>query len=177
MDQELAGRVAIVSGAAQGIGEATARRLAASGARVVLGDVSFDKACAVAADIGDAAIATKLDVSKEVDWIEAMRLAGTRFGVVDVLVNNAGVMETTPLLDTTDAQFDRMLDVNLRGTFLGIRTVGGAMATALHQAVTQIPSEHPAGSVAQLFQSGWRIGDRTLRAAMVAVSAGGGKPN
>jgi len=43
--------------------------------------------------------------------------------------------------------------------------------------VTQIPSEHPAGSVAQLFQSGWRIGDRTLRAAMVAVSAGGGKPN
>jgi molecular chaperone GrpE len=54
---------------------------------------------------------------------------------------------------------------------------GAAFDPALHQAVTQIPSEHPAGSVAQLFQSGWRIGDRTLRAAMVAVSAGGGKPN
>ena len=54
---------------------------------------------------------------------------------------------------------------------------GSAFDPALHQAVTQIPSEHPAGSVAQLFQSGWRIGDRTLRAAMVAVSAGGGKPN
>ncbi|MFT3722754.1 MAG: nucleotide exchange factor GrpE [Hyphomonadaceae bacterium] len=51
---------------------------------------------------------------------------------------------------------------------------GAAFDPALHQAVTQIPSEHPAGSVAQLFQSGWRIGDRTLRAAMVAVSAGGG---
>ena len=49
---------------------------------------------------------------------------------------------------------------------------GAAFDPALHQAVTQIPSEHPAGSVAQLFQSGWRIGDRTLRAAMVAVSAG-----
>ncbi len=54
---------------------------------------------------------------------------------------------------------------------------GSAFDPALHQAVTQIPSEHPAGSVAQLFQSGWRIGDRTLRVAMVAVSAGGGKPN
>ncbi len=51
---------------------------------------------------------------------------------------------------------------------------GAAFDPALHQAVTQVPSEHPAGSVAQLFQSGWRIGDRTLRAAMVAVSAGGG---
>jgi molecular chaperone GrpE len=49
---------------------------------------------------------------------------------------------------------------------------GAAFDPALHQAVTQVPSEHPAGSVAQLFQSGWRIGDRTLRAAMVAVSAG-----
>ncbi|MDP3495206.1 MAG: nucleotide exchange factor GrpE [Hyphomonadaceae bacterium] len=54
---------------------------------------------------------------------------------------------------------------------------GAAFDPALHQAVTQIPSEHPAGSVAQLFQTGWRIGDRTLRAAMVAVSAGGGKSN
>ena len=54
---------------------------------------------------------------------------------------------------------------------------GAAFDPALHQAVTQVPSEHPAGSVAQLFQSGWRIGDRTLRAAMVAVSAGGGKSN
>lgn len=51
---------------------------------------------------------------------------------------------------------------------------GAAFDPALHQAVTQVPSEHPAGSVAQLFQSGWRIGDRTLRAAMVAVSAGRG---
>jgi molecular chaperone GrpE len=51
---------------------------------------------------------------------------------------------------------------------------GAAFDPALHQAVTQVPSEHPAGSVAQLFQSGWRIGDRTLRAAMVAVSAGPG---
>ncbi len=51
---------------------------------------------------------------------------------------------------------------------------GAAFDPALHQAVTQIPSEHPAGAVAQLFQGGWRIGDRTLRAAMVAVSAGGG---
>ncbi|MDP3737301.1 MAG: nucleotide exchange factor GrpE [Hyphomonadaceae bacterium] len=54
---------------------------------------------------------------------------------------------------------------------------GAAFDPALHQAVTQIPSNHPAGSVAELFQAGWRIGDRTLRAAMVAVSAGGGSVN
>lgn len=128
MDGELKGKIALISGAAQGIGEATARRMAELGAKVVLGDVLEEKAAAVAAQIGSAAIAVRLDVSKESDWTDALRVARERFGPVNVLVNNAGVIETVAVVETTDAQFDRLIDVNLRGPFLGIRTAGREMA-------------------------------------------------
>jgi 3alpha(or 20beta)-hydroxysteroid dehydrogenase len=128
MNGELAGKVVLISGAAQGIGEATARRMAELGAKVILGDVNSKKAAAVAAEIGDAAISVCLDVSKEDDWIDALRVARERFGPVNVLVNNAGVIEMTPVIETTDAQFDRLISVNLRGSFLGLRTAGREMA-------------------------------------------------
>ena len=128
MNEELTGKIALISGGAQGIGEATARRMAELGAKVVVGDILWERACAVAAEIGDAAMAVRLDVSKESDWIEAGRLAREKFGPVNVLVNNAGVMETAAIIDTTDAQFDRLIAVNLRGPFLGIRTIGRDMA-------------------------------------------------
>ena len=128
MEGELAGKIALVTGAARGIGAATARRMAELGAKVVLCDVQIDEAKAVAADIGDAAIAVRLDVSKESDWSAALTAAHDAFGPANVVVNNAGVMETVSVIDTTDEQFDRMIGVNFRGTFLGIRTAGRAMA-------------------------------------------------
>ena len=127
MDRELTGKIALVSGAARGIGEATARRLAELGAKVVLGDVLDEQAAAVAAEIGASAAATRLDVSREADWDSALELARERFGPINVLVNNAGVMDLAPVIETTDAQFDRMLNTNLRGTFLGIRAGGREM--------------------------------------------------
>ena len=128
MNDELQGKVALITGAAQGIGEATARRMAALGAKVVLGDVQEDKVAAVAAEMGDAALSVRLDVSCEADWIAALGRTKERFGRIDILVNNAGILETTAVIDTSDAQFDRLININLRGTFLGIRTIGREMA-------------------------------------------------
>lgn len=128
--KELAGKIALISGAAQGIGAATARRMAELGAKVVLGDIRTEQVEALAASIGEAALAVTLDVSKEADWLAALDAAASRFGAVSILVNNAGIIETAAVIDTTDDQFNRLIDVNLRGPFLGIRTVGRAMSEA-----------------------------------------------
>lgn len=140
MNDELAGKIALVTGAAQGIGEATARRMAELGAHVVLADVDVDRAKAVAQEIGDMAVAVRLDVSQEEDWVDALKAARERFGQVNVLVNNAGVIEAVSVIDTTDAQFDRLIGVNLRGTFLGIRTVGREMVISGGGAIVNVGS-------------------------------------
>lgn len=140
MNDELAGKIALVTGAAQGIGEATARRMAELGAKVVLADVAVDQAAAVADEIGDAAMAVRLDVSREQEWTAAFSAARERFGQVNVLVNNAGVIETAPVVDTTDEQFDRLVGVNIRGTFLGIRTGGREMSAAGGGAIVNVGS-------------------------------------
>ncbi|MGW3690041.1 SDR family NAD(P)-dependent oxidoreductase [Streptomyces sp. NPDC005125] len=129
-NRELADRIALVTGAASGIGAATARRLAELGAMVVCADVQFEEAATVASDIGDAAIAISLDVAKEPQWIGAFAAARSAFGPVNLLVNNAGVMEAAPVVDTTDSQFERLIDVNFRGPFLGMRTAGREMAAS-----------------------------------------------
>lgn len=128
MDAELTGKVALITGAARGIGEATARRMAELGAQVVVADVLVDEAKSVAADIGDAAIGLRLDVTSESDWAEALVLAEKTFGRINVVVSNAGVIETVAITDTSDEQFDRLVAVNLRGPFLGIRIAGKHMA-------------------------------------------------
>lgn len=128
MDAELAGKVALITGAARGIGEATARRMAQLGAQVVVADVLVDEAKAVAEGIGDAAIAVHLDVTKEADWVAALAAAESAFGRVTVVVSNAGVIETVAITETTDEQFERLVAVNLRGPFLGIRVAGKHMA-------------------------------------------------
>ncbi|MEU6087112.1 glucose 1-dehydrogenase [Streptomyces sp. NPDC047085] len=127
MDGELAGRVALVTGAAGGIGEATARRLAALGAQVVCADVRFAEAAVVASEIGDAAIAINLDVTEQAQWNGAFAAARSAFGPVNILVNNAGVMPCASIADTTDEDFERVVDVNFRGPFLGMRTAGREM--------------------------------------------------
>lgn len=75
-------------------------------------------------------MAVRLDVSQEQEWLAAFDSARQRFGRVDVLVNNAGVIETVPVVETTDEQFDRLVGINLRGPFLGIRTGGREMAAS-----------------------------------------------
>ncbi|MFE2756793.1 SDR family NAD(P)-dependent oxidoreductase [Actinosynnema sp. NPDC059335] len=119
----LAGRVAVVTGAARGIGAATARRLARDGAAVALLDVS-PEVDATAADVvagGGRAVAVRCDVSSEDDWARAVRACRAELGPVDVLVGNAYVVDVRPAHETSTRSWDRQVAVNLTGAFLGVR--------------------------------------------------------
>jgi rhamnulose-1-phosphate aldolase/alcohol dehydrogenase len=125
----LATRVALVTGAGSGIGRAIALRLAAEGACVVVADRDADSAAAVAAEIGgtDAAVALTADVTDEEQVGAAVAAAALSFGGVDLVVNNAGLSISKPLLETTAADWDRQHDVMARGSFLVSREAAGVM--------------------------------------------------
>src|SRR5262245_36559990 len=116
----LTGRVAIVTGAAQGIGRACAVRLAKEGARVAVCDVNGEGAAEVAMAIatdGGQAIPVRCDVSKIEDVAATVAATLKAYGRLDVLVNNAGILDDAPFLDLSVEELDRVLGVNLRGAF------------------------------------------------------------
>ena len=118
---DLSGRTAIVTGAGMGIGQAIARRLAEAGAAVVIADADAEAAESTAKELRDAGLearAVHCDVSVDGDVQALVHQATAWHGSLDVLVNNAGIFPITPVLDMTPAQFDHVLAVNLRGTFL-----------------------------------------------------------
>lgn len=116
----LTSKVALVTGAAQGVGEACARRLAEEGVHVLMGDIQIDKGKALAAEIG--ATFCELDVSNEEQFAAAISLAVDTWGQFDFLINNAAVIfPAAPIQDTTNEEFDRFVDVNFRGMFLGCK--------------------------------------------------------
>jgi 3alpha(or 20beta)-hydroxysteroid dehydrogenase len=127
-DTPLAGRVALVTGAARGQGAAEARLLAAWGASVVLGDVLDEEGTAVADELGDAATYSHLDVTSEQDWARAVSEAVDRFGALHVLVSNAGISPTPrAIVDTTPEAYRKVVEVNQIGAFLGIREAAPAI--------------------------------------------------
>jgi NAD(P)-dependent dehydrogenase (short-subunit alcohol dehydrogenase family) len=120
----LQGKVALVTGGANGIGRACAERLARDGALVLVADVQAASATAVAATIGRAggrAEALALDVTSEAAWIEAIGQVRARHGRLDVLVNNAGIALGCPMLAMSLADFRRQMAVNVEGVFLGCK--------------------------------------------------------
>jgi len=125
----LAGRIALVTGGGSGIGRATAQRLAAEGACVVVADRDAGSASAVARGIGsaDIAVAVTADVTSEADVAEAVKAAALAFGGVDLVVNNAGLSVSKSLTETTAADWDLMHDVMARGSFLVSREAAKAM--------------------------------------------------
>lgn len=128
---QLTDRVAIVTGAGQGIGRATAERLAKAGAKVIAADLNVANANAVAAAIaadGGSASGVQVDVADEGSAADLAKTALERFGRIDILVNNAGIGLYTPLLETTLAQWNQVLAVNLTGIFLCSKFCIPAMA-------------------------------------------------
>jgi NAD(P)-dependent dehydrogenase (short-subunit alcohol dehydrogenase family) len=128
MNDRLTGKVALVTGAAGGIGAATARRLCAEGARVVAADVDADGATALGDELGTPAIA--LDVRSEASWEAAIAAVLHRHGRLDVLVNNAGIGGTGPIAGLTLERWERILAVNQTGVMLGLRHAGPALCAA-----------------------------------------------
>jgi len=123
----LSGKVAIITGAAQGMGEATARLFASEGAKLALGDVNTDKGEAVAKDISGDTFFQKLDVSSDEDWGAIVGATRDKFGSVDVLVNNAGLVHFTPIEMLQSDDFHRILSVNTLGPILGTKHVTPVM--------------------------------------------------
>lgn len=126
LDQSLAGRVAIVTGAARGIGLAAVKRLCASGARVVATDRSeadFVEVCSV----GDVLV-HRGDVTDACAWQEAIKLGLSLGGQIDILFNNAGISgPISDVIDYPEDEFDRVMSVNVKGVYLGLKYVGAHM--------------------------------------------------
>ncbi len=123
----LENKVAIVTGAASGMGAATARIFAREGAKVMIGDLLEDEGRAVAAAIGEAARFTRLDVTAEADWEAIVAATRSAFGKLDILVNNAGI-SGSGYQDLTDtAAWHTVMGVNATGTFLGMKHAAPAM--------------------------------------------------
>jgi NAD(P)-dependent dehydrogenase (short-subunit alcohol dehydrogenase family) len=130
----LAGKVALISGAARGLGQREAELFAREGARLVLGDINDAGGSAVVAQIkaaGGEAVYIHLEVTSESDWVAAVAAAEREFGRLDVLINNAGVAQQPGgIEDTSLEEWNRVLSINLTGTFLGIKAAVPAMRRA-----------------------------------------------
>lgn len=131
-------KVAIITGAARGQGEATARLFAAEGAHVVMTDVLTDAGQQVADDIG--AVFIHHDVADEAAWAAVVQEALERFGRVDALVNNAAISLFATLANTSKADFERVLSINLVGCFLGMKAVAPSMQAAQRGSIVNISS-------------------------------------
>lgn len=149
MAGRLAGKVALVSGAARGMGASHARALSAEGAKVVLGDLLDHEGELVAKELGEAARYVHLDVTQPEHWESAVGTAVSEFGGVDILVNNAGILNVGLIEDYDLAEWYRILDINLTGVFLGIRAVVKPMKEAGRGSIINISSiEGMAGTMA-----------------------------
>jgi 3-oxoacyl-[acyl-carrier protein] reductase len=125
----LSGQTAVITGGAQGLGFAIAERFVAEGARVVLGDVNLEATQAAAKLLGgdDVALAVRCDVTRAADVQTLVQTAVERFGGLDIMVNNAGITRDATMRKMTEEQFDRVIDVHLKGTWNGIRAAAAIM--------------------------------------------------
>lgn len=136
----LDGKVAIVTGAARGMGEATARLFAGEGAKVILTDVLEEEGQAVANDIGNGARFIKHDVTSDNDWAGVVASARDDLGVVDILINNAGVVHFTPIEALSAEDAHHVIGINTIGPMLGIKHVSAVMKAAGKGSIVNISS-------------------------------------
>lgn len=124
----LQNKVAIITGATMGIGEAAARRFAAEGARVVIAGRSEGEGRALAEDLGDHGAYFRLDVTDYENWKDCIDFTVRTFGKLDILVNNAGISVAETIGEATPESYDRIIDVNQKGVFYGMKLAIEAMA-------------------------------------------------
>jgi len=154
--ERLADRVAIVTGGAAGIGAAIARTFCSEGARVAVADRDADSATRTAAEIGANAVAMAVDVTKEDELRRVVEDTLARFGRIDIVVNNAGIMRKAYVKDMTEALWDAVVDVNLKATFLASKAVLPAMI------------ERRAGRIINIASIAGKVGEPTASAYSAA---------
>lgn len=139
----LKGKVAFISGGARGMGAAEARLFASEGASVAIGDVLEEEGRRLEAEINESGqcIFVRLDVTSEEDWRNAIAATVRRFGRLDILVNNAGVSAHGRVEDVTEADWDRVMDINAKGVFLGTRHAIPEMRRAGGGSIINISSQ------------------------------------
>ena len=165
----LDGKVAIITGGARGMGGATSRLFAAEGAKVVIADVLDKEGAALAEELKGSAIFQHHDVTDEANWSSVVAKAIATFGKVDILVNNAGILLFKTLLDTSKADYERVLGVNLMGAFLGIKAVAPHMIERGSGSIVNVSSVDGmkgANSLGAYSSSKWGLRGLTRVAAM-----------
>ena len=153
----LEGKVALISGGARGMGAAEAKLFSREGAKVVIADVLEDAGRQTEAEInetGGDAIFVRLDVTSADDWDAAVARAVEQFGKLDVIVNNAGVSSRVSIEDTTVEEWDRVMDINAKGVFLGTKA-----------AIAQMKAQGGGGSVINISSISGNIGQENVAAA------------
>jgi len=143
----LAGKVALITGAARGQGASAARRFVEEGAKVVIADILDTEGKQLADELGDAARYQRLDVTDEAEWAAAIERTVAEFGTLNVLVNNAGVLHFARLEETTLDDYQRVVGVNQIGTFLGLRSAVEPMRAAGGGAIVNISSVEGIGGL------------------------------
>ncbi|MBI2525465.1 MAG: SDR family oxidoreductase [Candidatus Rokubacteria bacterium] len=163
--ENLGGRVVLITGAAGGIGAACARRLHAQGARLVLADVDGPAVERLAAALGQAAV--QVDVTRGADIARMVEEPYRRFGRLDVLFNNAGVIRAQPLLEVSEAEWDRVVAVNLKAAFFVLQASARRMV-----AQDPIPGSELRGKLIQTASIAAYRGGNPLLAPYAATKAG-----
>ena len=136
----LAGKVAIITGAAQGMGASHAKKFIDEGAKVVLTDLNEEKGQALASELGEHAAFVKHNVTNAEDWANAVAQAEEKFGPVNVLVNNAGITMAKSILQTTEEEYRRIVDINQVSVFLGMKAIIPSMQKAGGGSIVNISS-------------------------------------
>ncbi|MNN30509.1 3-alpha-(or 20-beta)-hydroxysteroid dehydrogenase [compost metagenome] len=136
----LAGKVAIVTGGARGMGESHVRRFAAEGAKVVFTDLNEESGSALAKELGENTKFVKQDVSKAADWDNVIAEAEKAFGPVNILVNNAGISVNNTIANMTEEQYRKIVDINQISVFLGMKAVLSSMQKAEGGSIVNISS-------------------------------------
>lgn len=136
----LKGKVAIITGAAQGMGAAHAKLFIDQGAKVVLTDLNEEKGQAFAAELGENALFVKQNVANETDWATVVATAEEKFGPVNVLVNNAGITMAKSMMETTVEEYRRIVEINQVSVFLGMKAVLPSMQKAGGGSIVNVSS-------------------------------------